>query len=109
MVSRVYGDTSTPENQCDIFAEVRNDGAAGAPATMTRFLSTAPGQFDQLVATPALAAGEAATVRFDRQFADYNGASVTADGNGQVTESDEANNTTSGSGLPSTGDRCRYP
>lgn len=109
VVSRVYGDTSTPENQCDIFAEVRNDGAAGAPATMTRFLSAVPGAFDQLVATPALAAGQTATVRFARQYGDYNTASVTADGDSQVTESNEANNTTSGFGLPSTGDRCRDP
>lgn len=109
VVFRVYGDIATPETQCDIYAQVRNDGAAAAPATMTRFLSTVPGAFDQLVATPALAAGEAATVRFDRQIGDYNTASVTADGDSKVTESDEANNTTSGFGLPSTDDRCSYP
>jgi len=108
VVSRVYGDASTPGNECDIFAEVRNDGAAGAPATMTRFLSTEPGQFDQLVATPALAPGQTTTVKFERQQADYNTASVTADGDSQVTESNEANNTTSGSGLPSYLGGCFY-
>ena len=109
MVARVYGDDSTAEDQCDIFAEVRNAGSADAPATMTRFLSTEPGQFDVLVATPALAAGQTTTVRLDRQYGQYNGASVTADGNGQVAESDEANNSASGAGTPSTNGRCRYP
>jgi CARDB protein len=109
VVSSVYGDESTAENLCDIFAEVRNAGSADAPATITRFLSTEPDQFDQLVATPALGAGQTATVRLDRQYGQYNGASVTADATSVVAESDEANNTTSGFGTPNTNGRCRYP
>ena len=109
VVARVYGDDSTAENQCDIFAEVRNTGSGDAPATMTRFLSTQLGQFDQLISTPALAAGQTATVRLDRQYGQYNGASVTADGTSQVAESNEENNTASGAGTPNVGGRCRYP
>jgi hypothetical protein len=109
VVSRVYGDDSTYENQCDIFAEVRNASSVDAPATMTRFVSTEPGQFDALVATPALAPGQTTTVRFDRQYGQYNGASVSADGTSVVTESDEANNTATGAGTPHVVGRCRYP
>ncbi len=83
---------------------------------MTRFLSDQAGQFDELVATPALAAGETTTVRLDRQYGQYNSASVTADATGVVEETDEENNAASGAGTPSTssgmpGDsgRCRYP
>ena len=116
VVARVYGDDSTAENQCDILADVRNAGSADAPASMTRFLSDQAGQFDELVATPALAAGETTTVRLDRQYGQYNSASVTADATGVVEETDEGNNAASGAGTPSTssgmpGDsgRCRYP
>ena len=110
VISRVYGgDYYTGENQCVIFADVRNAGVAAAPATMTRFLSTPPGQFDELIATSALAAGQTTTVRLDRQYGQHNVASVTADATNLVVESDEANNTTSGAGVPSIEGRCRYP
>jgi len=116
VISRVYGDDTTAENLCDIFADVRNAGVAEAPATVTRFLSVEPGQFDELIATPALAAGQTTTVRLAREYGQYNGASVTADATSLVAETDEANNTTPGAGVPSisatpqpnTG-RCRYP
>jgi hypothetical protein len=116
VISRVYGDDSTAEAQCDIFADVRNAGSADAPASVTRFLSEQPAQFDELVATPALAAGATTTVRLNRQYGQYNSASVTVDATGAVPETDEANNGGSGAGTPSTssgapGDsgRCRYP
>ncbi len=116
VISRVYGDDTTAENLCDIFADVRNAGVAEAPATVTRFLSVEPGQFDELIATPALAAGQTTTVRLAREYGQYNGASVTADATSLVAETDEANNITPGAGVPSisatpqpnTG-RCRYP
>jgi hypothetical protein len=110
VIARVYGgDYYTGTYQCIIFADVHNAGGGPAPATMTRFLSTQPGQFDVLVATPALAAGETTTVRLDRQYGQWNAASVTADAAGLVVESDEANNTASGAGVPSIEGRCRYP
>ncbi len=74
---------------------------------MTRFQGTEPGQFDELIATPALAAGQTTTVRLARLYGDYNVASVTADATNLVAESDEANNTNSGFGRPSAGGRCR--
>lgn len=116
VISRVYGDDATAEALCDIFADVRNAGSADAPASLTRFLSDEPGQFDELIVTPALAAGETTTVRVDRQYGQFNSAAVTADATGVVAETDESNNTGSGAGTPSTSSgvvaengRCRYP
>jgi subtilase family serine protease len=116
VIARVYGDDTTAENLCDILADVRNAGSAEAPATTTRFLSSQPGQFDQLIATPALAAGQTTTVRVAREYGDYNRATVTADAGNLIAETDETNNTGSGSGSPSTSAigeensaRCRYP
>ena len=82
VISRVYGDDATAEALCDIFADVRNAGSADAPASLTRFLSDEPGQFDELIVTPALAAGETTTVRVDRQYGQFNSAAVTADATG---------------------------
>jgi hypothetical protein len=116
VIARVYGDDTTAENLCDILADVRNAGSAEAPATTTRFLSSQAGQFDQLIATPALAAGQTTTVRVAREYGDYNRATVTADAGNLIAETDETNNTGSGSGSPSTSAigeensaRCRYP
>ena len=114
VISRVYGDAATAF--CDILADVRNAGSAEAPATTTEFLSSQPGQFDELIATPALAAGQTTTVRVDREYGDYNRATVTADAGNLIAETDETNNTGFGSGSPTLLDtaeqnsaRCRYP
>jgi hypothetical protein len=111
VVDRVYSDyPAVPDDICDILADVHNVGSGAAPATMTRFVdNAATPTFDQLVATPALAPGETATVKLERAYGQNNSATVTADGQNAVTESNEANNSASGSGSPSTNANCHFP
>lgn len=67
VVTRVYG-AETAADQCDIIADVQNAGGGNAPASSTRFLSSQPGAFDQLVETPALAPGQTTTVRLPLSY-----------------------------------------
>jgi CARDB len=111
VVDRVYSNyPDVPDDFCDILADVHNVGGGAAPATMTRFLDNAASPtFDQLVPTPALGPGETTTVRLDREYGQNNSATVTADAQNVAAESNEANNTASGSGNPSTNGNCHFP
>ncbi len=112
VVTQVYGDQSS--TSCTIFADVQNIGTAPAPATETGFSDAAspPADgtgFNTLVATPALAPGQSTTVSFARSYGQDNTAVVTADATQLVAESDENNNSNTGSGFPSTNNNCHYP
>jgi hypothetical protein len=112
VVTQVYGDQSS--TSCTIFADVENIGTAPAPATMTEFKDANPSppagrDFDQFIATPALDPGQSTTVSFPRSYGQDNAAVVTADATQLVAESDENNNTNTGSGFPSTNYNCHYP
>lgn len=88
-----------------IFAVVANVGSDAAPATQTQVAQS--GQPVVNVATPALASGATTTISVDCQYGSTASATVTADIGNAVAESNEANNSASGSG--GTGGTCRYP
>jgi hypothetical protein len=110
VISSVHGDPNDPNHMCDIYADVQNIGGVGAPATKTEFQDLAsPPTFDELVDTPAIAAGQTVTVELSRSYGQNDAATVTADATNLVTESVETNNSRTGFAYLTTNGNCHYP
>lgn len=107
VVAKVYG---SQNDYCSIYADIQNVGSADAPATKTEFKDgNDPSTFDIQVDTPAIGAGQTATVKLARSYGQNDYATVTADATNLVTESNENNNSNSGYGYLSTNGNCHFP